>query len=154
MKKVLMIALLGLFSISSFADCKSKYQQNLNIMNSGEKDLIISSVGGTAAIISTAIFWPVGLGVFAVVGGTEVTRLTKKKKLKNMIKAIDDAYKYKEHGVKGDVIMKVFKKAKRRVSAPISVEDVADSIILSNETESMCDIKSVRKLSKHVAIQL
>ena len=155
MKKLLVLIIALSISCQSFADCRSKIEENLIDLkseNSQTNQNLGVGVGlGTMLIFVSA---PLGLTVVGIVGVGSGVHEIRKKNLKRLKKAIDEAYNFFETNESGERLDKLLKKVNRKLDHDISMDELVGSIIASNENEDMCNARSINSFAKKISVTI
>ena len=154
MKKSMLIISLFL-SFQAFADCRPIIDSKLNEVEARNgqtnQNLI---VGGVLGGILTVIIPPVGISIIGLSAAGSGLHEMSKGQLRKLRDAIDEAYAYNETGEEGKSLQKLLKKVKRKVDNKITMQDLVDVVISSNQNENLCQAKSLNQFAKRIEINL
>ncbi|GEM_PF-5851372 len=155
MKKLIVLIMLMTISFQSFADCRSKIESNLVELkreNAQTNQNLLVGVGlGTIFLFS---YTPVGVVIVGLVGAGSGIHEIRKSNLKGLKQAIDEAYAYSETDKAGRKLKRLLRKVNRKLKQDISMNDLVDSIIASNENEEICTARSMNSFAKKIKIEL
>lgn len=170
MKKSLLFLLLTIFSLNSFAyDCRDLYtsakvDSYIDHLSEGQRHMVGfgSAASGLAVGVSFGtITLPVVLLAFTVASTPilvgEAIKGLKNKKENRMIRLINQAYSYKE--TSGTSVRSLFKRFHRSLTknkslSSLTMEELADSLIIGNENLSLCrNLDGIRELKSGTYFQ-
>lgn len=139
MKKMILSLLILAFSAQAFADCRPRLQQRLDSMsregNQVDQNMINGAVVGGFITLAAPV---IGLTLVGLVSVGSAPHYIRKSNLKGLIRAVDEAYIYQETGKEGRKLKRLLRKVNRKLKSDISIAELSNSIIDSNETNSLC----------------
>lgn len=154
MKKLILVFTLML-SFQSFADCRPEINRRLEVLNKRNSQTNQNlGVGVVLGGILTVAYAPVGIALLGISGVGSGLHELSKMELRKLKGAVDQAYVYSETGEEGKDLKKLLKKVKRKIDNRITMEDLVESIISSNQNESLCKARNLNQFAKTIEIEL
>jgi hypothetical protein len=155
MQKLIVLMLAVSISFQSFADCRSKIDANLVDLR-GENSQTNQNLGvgiglGTILIFAYA---PLGITLVGIAGAGSAIHEVRKNNLQGLKQAIDDAYYFVETNDAGKKLKKLLNKVNRKADHEITMNELVDSIITSNENEDLCTAKSLNSFAKKISVKI
>lgn len=155
MKKIILILLAASISFQSFADCRGRIDSNMLDLK-GENSQTNQNLGVGLGLGSMLVFVyaPVGITLVGIAGAGSAVHEIRKKNLKGLKQAIDEAYSFIETNQAGIKLKKLLRKVNRKIDNDITMNDLVDSIITSNENEDLCTARSLNSFAKKISVRL
>lgn len=154
MKKIVILISL-LFSIQAFADCRLAIESKLLEVTSrnGQTNQNLA-VGGVLGGILTVVYAPVGVTILGISAAGSGLHELNKAQLRKLKTALDEAYAFNEGADEGKYLKKLLKKVKRKVDGRITMQDLVNAIVDSDQSEELCGAKTLNQFAKRIHIEL
>ncbi len=154
--KIFILLFTLIFSLSSFASCLDRIQERRDNFEFEEKTGSgVGGVGGALTaglVVSGGVFGAVFVG--AITLGVSGAIYIHANNLFNLQTMITEAHDFEKNQVAGKMLKRALRKIQRRVDKKIEMSELAQTIIHADETETLCDVNSIRKFSKAISITL
>lgn len=155
MQKLIVLMLAVSISFQSFADCRNKIETNLVELKSENSQTNQNlGVGIGLGTILVFAYAPLGITLIGIAGAGSAVHEVRKSNLGKLKQAIDEAYSFIETNEAGNKLNKLLKKVNRKTDGVVTMNELVESIITSNENEDLCTAKSLNSFAKKISIKL
>lgn len=152
-KMVLLLSLL--LSAQTFADCRLAIESRLEEVTARNGQVNQNlAVGGVLGGILTVVYAPVGVTILGISAAGSGLHELNKAQLRKLKAALDEAYAFNEGSEEGKSLKKLLRKVKRKVDSRITMQDLVNAIVDSDQSEELCGAKTLNQFAKRIHIEL